>query len=351
MTGDSRPGRRRALAIFAAASGLKLCPFAASADQAWSWTGDALGAAARIELRHPDRTQARRLVEACVAELRRLETAFSLYRADSEVSRLNRDGYLDHPSPDLLAILRQARDWGERTDGAFDVTVQPLWRLHADHFADHPGDSRGPSPAALAAACALVDHRGVDIATGRIAFDKPGMAITLNGIAQGYITDRVVDRLRDAGISSTLVDMGEIAAHGLRGAETPWSVGVPDGRGGLVTILPLRDRAIATSAGHVTVFDPTGRFHHLFEPRTGACAGHVKAISVIADNATTADALSTALFVTPLGETSALLRQVALERKAVEAIVQTLDDRVLHFADGRATDLQLSIKSKKGLPR
>ncbi|MBL8700231.1 MAG: FAD:protein FMN transferase [Alphaproteobacteria bacterium] len=348
MSASPRLGRRRTLAILAAAAGLPLPGAGATAVPTWEWQGDALGAAARIRLAHPDRTAARILIEGCVAELRRLEAAFSLYRTGSEISRLNLEGTLDAPSADFVALMRAAQAWGERTGGAFDVTVQPLWRLHADHFARHPGDRRGPPAAALDAARTVVDFRAISITPRRIAFARPGMAITLNGIAQGFITDRVADRLRDGGIGSTLVEMGEIAAVGTRSDGAPWSVGVPARDGTLVATLALRDRAAATSAGHATPFEPTGRFHHLFDPRTGTSANAVAGVSVVAERATTADALSTALFVTPLSEAPALLQRACDASTGVDALVQCGDARVVHLTAGRSAGALPFIPPTKG---
>lgn len=337
MNGTPSLGRRRSLAIFAAAGGLPMFPARASVMSTWSWQGDALGAAARIQLSHPDRDKARVLIEGCVAELRRLEAAFSLYRADSELARLNRTGFLEAPSYDFVALMRAAQAWGERTSGAFDATVQPLWRLYADHFAQRPDDGVGPPAAALATACALVDYRMVSISARRIAFAMPGMAVTLNGIAQGYITDRIADRLHDDGVDSTLVEMGEIAAIGARADGVPWSVGVPDRNGALVATLMLRNRAAATSAGHATRFDTTGRFHHLFDPRTGICANALASVTVVAERATTADALSTALFVTPIAEMQALLKRACDASAGVAVLIQSDDARVVRLTAGRST--------------
>ncbi len=348
MTAARQLGRRRVLAIFAVAGGLPMWSTRSDAIPTWSWEGDALGAAARIRLCHPDKVTARVLVEDCVAELRRLEAAFSLYRADSELSRLNRDGYIDSPSRDLVDLMRQAQAWGARTRGAFDATVQPLWRLYADHFARHPDDLSGPPAPALDTARACVDYRAVDISVRRIAFARPGMAVTLNGIAQGYITDHVAARLHHGDVDATLIEMGEVAARGLRGDGSPWSVGVPDRAGGLAVTLPLRDRAMATSAGFATPFEPTQRFHHLFDPRSGACANHVGAVSVIAANATTADALSTALFATPIADAPALLRHTNAAREAAEIIVQGLDGRLHRLTAGQSTDSSISIQPKQG---
>ncbi len=321
MTGGKGPSRRRFIAIAAAAAGLPLLPGKAGAVPQWSWEGRALGAAARIQLCHPDRAVARNLVEGCVAELERLESAFSLYRDDSEISRLNRNGALDDPTADFVALMLQAQEWGRRTDGAFDFTVQPLWRLYADHFAAPGHDPSGPTPRRVAAALASVDYRAVDIGRRRVGFAKPGMAVTLNGIAQGYITDRISHRLRNSGIQSTLVEMGEIAGVGLRGDGTPWQVELRGAGIDAPDLLSLSNQAVATSAGGATPFDSTGRFHHLLRPRSGDCASWWRTLTVVADTATSADALSTALYVAPRDDAHRIVARLEAEGSSVQVFV------------------------------
>ena len=305
MTGSpgARPTRRRFIAIAAAAAGFPLAATGARAEAAHlhRWSGAALGAAAEIVLHDPDGAHARHLIARCVAEIDRLEDVFSLYRPESALSRLNRDGRLAAPPLELVALLAEARLYSERTEGAFDATVQPLWRLHAAHFAQPGADPRGPAEAALAEARALVDYRAVDIEPAAIRFARPGMAVTLNGIAQGYITDRVAALLQDAGMDDVLLDIGEVRALGRHPAGRPWRVGLrraaePETLARTVT---LADRAVATSAGIASPFEPSGRYHHLFDPATGRPATGTGQVSVIAPSATAADALSTALAVSP----------------------------------------------------
>jgi len=297
------PTRRRFLAIAAAAAGLPFAALRAGAESVHlhRWSGIALGAAAEILLHDPDAARARRLIERCVAEIDRLENVFSLYRPESAISRLNRDGRLTAPLLELVDLLAAARSFSERTEGAFDVTVQPLWRLYAAHFAQPSTDPRGPSEAAHARARALVDWRAVDIEPAEVRFARPGMAITLNGIAQGYITDRVATLLQDAGMGDVLLDIGEVRALGRHPEGRPWHVGLrhaaaPDAVARTVT---LADRAVATSAGIASPFDGSGRHHHLFDPATGRPAPGAGQVSVIAPRATLADAVSTALAVSP----------------------------------------------------
>jgi thiamine biosynthesis lipoprotein len=298
-------GRRRAISILAAGTGAALLPTPSrsATPPRFEWRGRALGAPARLVLYHRDRAEAAAAVAACVAEVARLEREFSLYRPDSALSLLNRQGRLDAPSHDMRRLLLQSLRFGALSDGAFDITVQPLWRLYAEHFAANPAAIDGPSPAALAAALDLVDYRRLQVADGFIAL-PPGMSVTLNGIAQGYITDRVADLLRGRGWHHVLVDLGEIRTLDGRPDGQPWLIDVAAaGR------VPLADQAIATSAGAGTPFTPDSRIHHLLDPRSGQSANTYRSVTVIAERAMIADALSSAIYVAPPGAAARLLRE------------------------------------------
>ncbi|MDP6952707.1 MAG: FAD:protein FMN transferase [Alphaproteobacteria bacterium] len=299
----SHISRRRALTIMGAVAGLPLSPSlgARAAAPLVTWEGSALGAPARITLAHPDRAAAERLFERCVAEIRRLEALFSLHVADSEISRLNREGMLDAPALDTVYLLSEAKRFGEVTDGAFDISVQPLWRLYAEHFTANPGSNEAPDTAAVDAARALVDFRAIEVDNSRVAFARPGMAVTLNGIAQGYITDKVAALLRSEGIANVLLDLGENIAIDGHPEGRPWRIGLidPFAPQDYDDVVEIENRAVATSGGYGTMFGADPRNHHLFSPANGMSANHHASVSVLADKAMTADALSTGLFVSP----------------------------------------------------
>jgi thiamine biosynthesis lipoprotein len=311
-----RTTRRRFITITAAAGGLPLLPMrhARAAPLLRTWTGAALGADATVQIHHPDPAVADRLIAASLAEVARLERVLSLYRPESALSRLNRDGVLDEPPFDLVRVLAESRRYGALTGGAFDVTVQPLWDLYAAHFA-HPGASPGGPPAdAIASAIARVGQEALEVSPSRLRLARPGMGITLNGIGQGYVTDRVVEMLRAGGVEHALVDMGEIRAVGRRPAGEPWSVGLEDPRmpGRIAEQISLADRAVATSGGYGTVFDPAGRFNHIFEPGSGRTSWRWLSVSVESDTATQADALSTAFTLMPEEATARVVRNLGL---------------------------------------
>lgn len=324
--GASRPrplSRRRMLLVTGAACA---APFPASRAfaaeaaglPAYAWRGAALGVTGRITIFHPNPRRARAVVGHCVAELRRLERIFSLYDAGSELCRLNRDGRLARASLDMRLLLAEARRLGAITDGAFDVTVQPLWRLYAAHFRSPGADPAGPAPAAVAAARRRVDYRRIDVSGTSVGFLAPGMAVTTNGIAQGYIDDRIGDILRNEGIGRALIDIGEISGLGTGGDGPGWRVGIGlPGRNGPAAEIALEDGALATSRGAATAFDASGRHHHLFDPATGASAGRHRQVTVVAPRAALADALATALAVLPAEKAASVLAKAGAGRALI----------------------------------
>lgn len=295
--------RRRFITISASTLAVGLVPGSGpmARPSPLRWRGVAMGARAELILEHPDRKQAETAVQSVQDEIRRLEKVFSLYDPGSALSRLNRSGALEAPPPDLIRCLDDAEHISRITDGAFDITVQPLWELYARHFSSGPVSAEGPGKSELEETRKLVDYRAVRFDPQRVSFAEQGMAVTLNGIAQGYITDRVAELLKARGFANVLIDLGETRGMGRREDGSDWQVGIeaPDGSGRLIRKLALRDRAIATSGGYGTRFTRDGKHHHLFDPKTGRSANLWTSISVIADDATRADALSTAFFSLP----------------------------------------------------
>jgi thiamine biosynthesis lipoprotein len=274
-----------------------------------------LGAIATMQIHHEDRDEAARLISAACAEARRLERLFSLYLEDSALVELNRTGILIDPAVEFVDLMTISRRYAELTNGRFDPTVQPLWDLYADHFSQTNADRAGPPQSAVRAALAHVGYGRLTIGRDRIVMPR-GTAVTLNGIAQGYVTDKIVDLLRSRGVVQSLVDMGETRAIGSRPDGRPWEVGIADPEmvGRTETILPIVDRAVSTSGGYGFRFEPVGRFNHLFDPATGNCANRYRSVTTVSGNATAADALSTAFSLMDGPQIRALLPHVGIER-------------------------------------
>lgn len=311
--------RRRFLGITAAAAGLGLMPLtgpARAGARLTEWQGIALGANASIRIHHNDIEVAEEALRLVLQDVRRLESVLSLYQQDSALSQLNRQGSLIAPAPELVDLLQASRHYAVLTDGAFDPTIQPLWILCSRHFAQPQAAQAGPPAADIAVALRAVGLDHVLVSRDRIAFRRPGMAISLNGIAQGYITDRVVERLHQHGIAHTLVDMGESRALGHHSDGRPWRAMIADplepDRDGL--IVPLTDAALATSGDYGFRFDQAGRFHHIFDPHSGYSPQRYRSVSVTMPTAMAADALATAFTLMPPEAINGVLRRLGTGR-------------------------------------
>jgi thiamine biosynthesis lipoprotein len=187
--------------------------------------------------------------------------------------------------------------------------VQTLWRLYEAHFWSRSDIQTDLAARAQDVARSLVDFRNIDVGAARIAFARPGMAITLNSLAQGFITDAIADMLRNEGFASAVVDLGEFRLLGRHPDGHAWRIGIRDALApnGAAGVLELEDMALAVSGGYGTVFEPTGSFHHIFDPQTGGCANTLRDVSVIGPRATTANGLSTAIYVAGEERAPALL--------------------------------------------
>lgn len=280
------PSRRRFFALAAGTCGawMTSCSRSGGGVRKFSQSSKALGATVTMTILHPDERTANAALDAAFAELERIESMMSLYRPESQISRLNRDGVLEKPDASLVEVLRYAAGVAKKSDGAFDVTVQPLWAL------------KGVQPDA--ATLELVDWRKVELSENRIKL-APGMAITLNGIAQGFAADAAMRVMRAHGVEHALIDAGEFSARGTNTENAPWRIGIqhPRQRDAFVALTRLENRCLATSGDYETAFSDDFSRHHIFDPRTGESPGELASVSVLAPTAMAADALSTALFV------------------------------------------------------
>jgi thiamine biosynthesis lipoprotein len=323
---NSKLTRRRFLSI-AAASAVGLASRPAVADTV-AWRGVALGAEAQIKLVHGDAKFARGVIAQCIVEIDRLENIFSLYRPASTLVRLNRDGAVHDPEIEFVELLSTALQISRETAGAFDVSVQPIWQLFSDHFAESDADPAGPSAAAIGQTLSRVGYTGIRILPAAVILDHAGMALTLNGIAQGFVTDRIRQLLNQNGFADVLVDIGEIHGSGLKSNGTPWLAGIsdPNKPGRLIRRVALHDMSLATSSGSGYRFGASNK-HHLFDPRSGDSSQRYHSISVVAESATIADVLSTAF----ANMTVASIKQVIENRPGVQAIMLDKSDEVSEY--------------------
>lgn len=278
----------------------------------------ALGSEISLVACHEDEASARRAVAAAFKALDEIEEVLSLYRPESQLCRLNREGVMRRPHRDFTKVLENALEWASLTDGAFDPTVQPLWVLNTA-----PNDFE---PSQLEMARRLVDWRQVHASADEIRIGA-GQQITLNGIAQGFAADRVREIFVAHGIRHALVNTGEFCALGNKPEGKPWQIGVqhPRIRDAYVTLASVTDRFLSTSGDYETKFSEDFSSHHIFDPSTGRSPSELSSVTVLAPSGMEADALSTAIFV--LGSSRGF--ELAASRRNVDALLVTKAGEVL----------------------
>jgi FAD:protein FMN transferase len=274
-----------------------------------------------------------------LAEADRLDATWSIFRDDSAVSILNRQAAAAPARVDaeLFALLARAQTLWQRTDGAFDVTTTPLSRCWG--FVTREG--RIPDAAEIDAARAIVGwHRvTLDVAASTVRFDTPGVEINLGAIGKGAAVDAIATRLARRGVRHALVSAAGSSARAIGGRDGGFAVDVtsplvdrPLAR------LRLRRGALGTSGiGVQAVVQDGRRFGHVIDPRTGWPAGQeglpqVVSATVVAADAATADALSTAMLI---GGAALAARYCATHPDTL--VLLTTDDlRTVRFGASRA---------------
>ncbi|MDD5557894.1 MAG: FAD:protein FMN transferase [bacterium] len=236
---------------------------------------------------------------AAFAEIEAVERAVSIFRPGSDIARLNAapagaEIELSRLSHEALLAVREA---AAMTGGAFNVLVLPAerrWGFKTDARRSVPPDDGPPLPDAAA----IVLREDGDRRFASLAGE--GMGVDLGGIAKGFAVDRAVEALRSRGVRDAIVEIGgDLRCIGRAPGGAPWRVAVRDPRGGVLAVLEVGDRAVATSGDYEDFFVGGGRrYGHIFDPRTGRPAeSGVAGATVIAGSCAMADALATAVVV------------------------------------------------------
>jgi len=249
-----------------------------------------------------DEVRLRAAGEEALAEIERLDAQLSAYRADSEISWINRHAAAEavRVEPRLFHLLKHCAAFTAATDGAFDVTVGPLvraWRLATEAEAV-------PSTDELEAARAAVGMQNValDSEAYTVRFKQPGMQIDMGAYGKGYAIERAVDSLKENGVTSALLHGGTSSAAviGTPPAQTSWRIqlSAPFELGESAMTFELINEALSVSAIHGRAFTAGGRtYGHVIDPRTGQPVERALAAAVAGQSASTCEVLSTALVV------------------------------------------------------
>jgi thiamine biosynthesis lipoprotein len=274
--------------------------FAVMSDPQLVWRERALigfGTTLWLRAAHHNADQLELALNDAVKAIRSVEADMSLFNPDSAVSRLNRDGVLLKPSAQLLSVLSLAQHVSARSQGAFDVTVQPLWNIWSQAQA---ADAL-PDRKQLQLQRKLVNWRALEVNLEQIRLNHKGMGISLNGIAQGYAADLVRAVLQSHGVMHALIDTGETATLGNAPGDKPWRFGVESAAkpNAQQPVMTADGRAMATSSDAHMAFTPDHVHHHIFNPRTGDSPRDWSSATVVAPSCAMADALTKVFFMCP----------------------------------------------------
>lgn len=268
-----------------------------------SWTADVIASETRflmgivvnIKVIGSEPGTARNAIKACLNRMEELENVLSRFKPESQLSQLNRDGTLDHAHPALTGLVLQSLELSQLTDGAFDITVKPLLDLYQASPGILPGVQQ------IKKTLALVDYRKIGLTSKTVAFQQPGMSITLDGIAKGYIVDEGVAVLKEFGFANLMVEAGgDLMGLGEKAPQSPWMIGLQAPRaemGKLMTTFTIQNQAVATSGDYMQFFTPDFVNHHIIDPRCGHSSTELASVSVIAPTVALADGLATAVMV------------------------------------------------------
>jgi FAD:protein FMN transferase len=292
-----------------------------------------MGTEIRILILHADRWAADAAIADAIAEMARLEGMMTDWRDDSQLMRINREGFL-HPvpvDPELFAVIRDGIQAGYDTDGAFDITWRSAGRLW-DFKAEHP---RVPEAASIASAVRRVDFRQIvlDHEARTVRLSHPEVHIGLGGIAKGAIVDYAAAVLRKRGFKRFVVNAGgDIFANGRNDGGRLWWVAIRHPRHDTdnLAVLPVANLAVVTSGDYERYIMVDGVMYcHILDPRTGWPARSCQSVTVMASTTSRADALATALFV--LGPERGLALAERLPQ--TEAMIVATDG-TLHLTSG-----------------
>ncbi|MGH8199663.1 MAG: FAD:protein FMN transferase [Steroidobacteraceae bacterium] len=293
----------------AALAGCILCLATAPAEAAWYSRNEVIMTTSiYVELWDTDATHANRAIDAVMAEMHHVDDVMSDFKPESELSHINEHG-AEHPvvvSPELYNLIKLSTHYSQITDGAFDITMESVWRLYDFRHHIHPTDAQ------IKALLPTVGWRQLilDDRHHSVAFARPGMAIGLGGIAKGYVVDRGIDILKAMGIRHALVTAGgDTRILGDRRGR-PWMVAIRDpwDLSKIVTLVPITNEAISTSGDYYRGFVQNGvLYDHIISPYTGHSAQLVRSASVIAPTATQTDGMSKTAFVLGPAKTLAII--------------------------------------------
>lgn len=268
-------------------------------------------------------------IEEAIKLLGNIEDKMSVNKESSEVNKLNSSSgnKSQKVSKKTYYVIKKAMEYSKLSEGAFDITVEPLvklWGIGTDK-------ARIPSKEEIEKARELINYKNIEVnENGQIYLKKQGMKIDLGGIAKGYGADEIKSMLIKKGVKSAFINIGgNVNLLGSKTDGNPWKIGVQNplkDKGEYLGILTVSDKSIVTSGNYERYFEKNGkRYHHIFDVATGYPAEKgLISTTIVSDKSIDGDALSTTTYVLGLEKAIKLVES----QKGVDAIFVTKDKKV-----------------------
>ncbi|MBN3038907.1 MAG: FAD:protein FMN transferase [Candidatus Omnitrophica bacterium] len=303
-----------------------------------------------VEITVADKEKPRRIVNETIskafAEMTRVEELLSKFNPDSDISKINAwaQKYPVKVNPETIYLLGQAKRFSQLTDGAFDITVEPLLELWGYCARDK---GRIPPKKQIEETLNITGYKKIAISQedNTVLLPHQDMSIALGGIAKGYAVDKAIEILKGEGIKNALVNAGgDIYALGKRSKTRKWRVAVqhPRKADAILTVLEVEDEAIATSGDYQRFFEVNGnRYSHIIDPKTGyPCENVPASVTILAKDCLSADTLATSIFV--LGPQKGL--NLVEELNNTEALIVSAEKQELDILLSKGLEGRLSIQ-------
>ncbi len=258
-----------------------------------------MGTLVEITVVHPNREEADKTIKSAFDEMERIEGLMSKFIKTSDVHRINENAGKDFVvvADEVYQVIEKSVRYSELSGGAFDITIGAIYSLWK-----FEGKDAVPSPDEIRKILPLVDYHNITLGSNRkVKLQKHGMMIDLGGVAKGYAVDKGIEVLKRSGIKNAIINAGgDLRTIGKKDANKSWRIGIqhPRDQTRVLSTLDVEDASIATSGDYqkYLIVDNV-RYHHILDPDTGEPARGCQSVTIIANNAITADIVATVVFV------------------------------------------------------
>lgn len=313
---------------------LQLCACGSGAQTQTSKTLFVLDTSCTITLYGGAETENETLLAGAFDLCTKYENLLSTTLETSDIYKLNHRE-TSTVSAETAALIQKGLDYGAKTDGAFDITIEPLTTLWNFDSETHVV----PADADIAAARARVNYKNVTVSGTTVTFADETTQLDLGGIAKGYIADEVAAYLRDNGAVHALVNLGgNVLCVGGKTDTEDFTVGIEKPfETTSIAAVQAKDLSVVTSGVYQRYYYVGDRlYHHILDPNTGYPYNNgLLSVSIIGPDSCECDALSTSCFALGLDGGLALINGV----DGYYAVFITSDYQI-HFSEGAETALK-----------